>query len=338
MAVFLVIGCLFSGAWFIGKTGFIEEKAIPAGASFLAPSAEGAEVAVPAALGAASEEAPGSENSTLGSQQEVVPLTSNASPEDATVSDPGQAIGPAFANAGVVSYTVRKGDNISTIASNFGISVATIVAANPGVKTSRLKAGQALLILPTSGVVYQAMSGDNLASIAQQFGISQEIIQQFNHSVNFSSLDPGTPIIIPGGTNTALLATNDVALPNFNNQFIMPANGYNAGNLSSYNAVDITNFCGTPVVAAADGVVISDSENTDTTDGWNGGYGNFVLIQHSFGNDVRTRYAYLEKVNVQPGDYVTQGQVIGLMGQTGQASSCRVHFEVYGARNPFVKS
>jgi lysostaphin len=146
-------------------------------------------------------------------------------------------------------------------------------------------------------------------------------------------------VIIPGGkTNASQVAGAGSSLPNFNNEFIAPAGGYDWGILHHYNAVDIANSCGTPVVAAADGTVISDENIADTLGGWNDGYGNFILIEHSFGDGVRTRYAHLEKMLVQPGDYVQQGQVIGLMGESGDATGCHVHFEVIGAQNPFAKN
>ena len=149
---------------------------------------------------------------------------------------------------------------------------------------------------------------------------------------------PGASVIIPGGKNLNRLATGGASLPNFNDQFIMPANGYNWGILHHYNAVDIANSCGTPVVAAAEGLVTPDDATPENIDGWNGGYGNFVLIEHPFGDNVRTRYAHLKTISVQIGDYVKQGQVIGLMGETGEATGCHVHFEVYGAENPFAKN
>jgi len=153
--------------------------------------------------------------------------------------------------------------------------------------------------------------------------------------------DPGISIIIPPSANANDAADPGVetsSLPNFNKDFIMPAKGYNYGILHNYNAVDIANACGTPVVAAAAGVVIPDPNIPEIVGGWNGGYGNFVLIQHTFGNGVSTRYAHLEQVLVQVGDVVQQGQEIGLMGETGDATGCHVHFEVIGAQNPFAKS
>jgi murein DD-endopeptidase MepM/ murein hydrolase activator NlpD len=117
----------------------------------------------------------------------------------------------------------------------------------------------------------------------------------------------------------------------------MPAYGYDWGILHHYNAVDIAASCGTPVVAAAEGLVVPDDSFGDGVDGWNGGYGSFVLIEHPFGDGVRTRYAHLGKALVSIGDYVKQGQEIGIMGDTGEATGCHVHFEVYGAQNPFAK-
>jgi murein DD-endopeptidase MepM/ murein hydrolase activator NlpD len=153
--------------------------------------------------------------------------------------------------------------------------------------------------------------------------------------------DPGISIIVPPTMNANDIADPGVqtsSLPNYNSDFIMPAKGYNYGILTNYNGVDIANACGTPIVAAAGGVVVPDQTISDTENGWNGGYGNFVLIQHTFGNGILTRYAHLGQVVVQVGDVVKQGQQIGLMGETGDAAGCSLHFEVIGARNPFAKS
>jgi len=340
LAVFLVIGCLVSAGLVLSKkTALIEERGILGGPgpSPLISSAEGAESGQSAVLGASVGGATaGSVVSGASAEYPNAVFADADSSDNATIKDSGVPVGPAFDRSGVISYQVRKGDNLSKIAAYFGISVDTIVSANPGVRANLLKTGQELNILPTSGVVYQARSGDTLASIANDFGVSEDRVLQFNHSVNFASLDPGMSVIIPGGKSANILASA-AALPNYDSEFVMPTNGYDWGILHHYNAVDIANSCGTPVVAAAEGLVIPDEDVPYAVDGWNEGYGNFVLIEHPFGDSVRTRYAHLEKVFVQIGDYVKQGQAIGLMGETGDATGCHVHFEVYGAQNPFVK-
>ena len=56
-----------------------------------------------------------------------------------------------------------------------------------------------------------------------------------------------------------------------------------------------------------------------------------ILLEHPGATGLRTRYAHLSKVFVEIGDYVKQGDKIGLMGQTGDATGCHLHFEIYGA-------
>lgn len=90
-----------------------------------------------------------------------------------------------------------------------------------------------------------------------------------------------------------------------------------AGN--NHTGLDIANSFGTPVRAAAAGRV--------TFSGWNsGGYGKFVIIDH--GNGVVTRYAHNQKLLVDVGDYVTQGQQIAEMGSTGYSTGSHLHFEI----------
>jgi murein DD-endopeptidase MepM/ murein hydrolase activator NlpD len=90
------------------------------------------------------------------------------------------------------------------------------------------------------------------------------------------------------------------------------------GERVQHRGLDFAGTRGTEVLSVASGVVIRAGKN--------GGYGNFVEIDH--GNGYRTRYAHNEKLAVKPGDHVTAGQVIAQMGSTGRASAPHVHFEV----------
>lgn len=115
--------------------------------------------------------------------------------------------------------------------------------------------------------------------------------------------------------------------------FTAPTTGWNWGILHNVNAVDIANECGTPIFAAAEGLV---SESVSL--GWNSGYGSYIKIQHA--TAAITLYAHLSKNSVLAGTYVFQGDEIGLMGNTGNThgpTGCHLHFEVRGAVNPFAK-
>lgn len=91
--------------------------------------------------------------------------------------------------------------------------------------------------------------------------------------------------------------------------------GYRHGR--RHQGIDLPYPTGTPVPAAFDGRVrISD---------YVGGYGNLVVIRHA--NGLETFYGHLSKRNVQSGDWVSAGDIIGLGGSTGRSTGPHLHFE-----------
>lgn len=95
---------------------------------------------------------------------------------------------------------------------------------------------------------------------------------------------------------------------------IHPTLGYS----KMHKGIDFGAPTGTPVSSAGDGVVLKA--------GWNGSYGNYVLIKHN--NQYSTAYAHLSKINVKPGQKVRQRQNIGSVGSTGRSSGPHLHYEV----------
>jgi murein DD-endopeptidase MepM/ murein hydrolase activator NlpD len=85
-----------------------------------------------------------------------------------------------------------------------------------------------------------------------------------------------------------------------------------------HEGLDITNRCGTPVVAPADGIVVFA--------GRHGGYGNVIYISHGFG--ISTRYGHLHKITVKVGQHVQRGDIIGEIGSTGRSTGPHLHYEV----------
>jgi murein DD-endopeptidase MepM/ murein hydrolase activator NlpD len=98
--------------------------------------------------------------------------------------------------------------------------------------------------------------------------------------------------------------------------------------IHGYNGVDLGAPAGTAVRAAAAGQVIISKAS-----GWNGGYGQYIVVKHA--NGTQTLYAHLSANSVAAGATVAQGQLIGAVGNTGKSTGNHVHFEVRGAKNPF---
>jgi murein DD-endopeptidase MepM/ murein hydrolase activator NlpD len=98
-----------------------------------------------------------------------------------------------------------------------------------------------------------------------------------------------------------------------------------------HTGIDLAMPLGTPVFAAADGVVVLARPMTDTA-GMLVGYGNYVIIQHDTG--LKTLYGHLLTVGVKEGDLVHRGQLIGLVGSTGNSTGPHTHFEVRIENSP----
>ena len=120
-----------------------------------------------------------------------------------------------------------------------------------------------------------------------------------------------------------------------NHRFIWPVNGPIAsgfgmrthpiyGTARMHTGVDIGASQGTPIKAAGDGVV--------KMAGWNGGYGNWTLIDH--GGGLATGYGHQSRIAVSVGQHVSQGQVIGISDCTGLCFGPHLHFEVRVNGNP----
>ncbi|ALF87020.1 MULTISPECIES: M23 family metallopeptidase [Ralstonia solanacearum species complex] len=91
------------------------------------------------------------------------------------------------------------------------------------------------------------------------------------------------------------------------------------GRRTQHDGVDFVGPVGTPIVAAAGGVVVASEFHHE--------YGNMIDIDH--GNGLKTRYAHASKVFVKVGDIVKAGQRIALIGRTGRATGPHLHFEVH---------
>jgi LysM repeat protein len=250
-------------------------------------------------------------------------------------------------------YTVRAGDTISGVAKMFNVSVNTILWANNLNSKSVLKAGQSLTILPVTGIKYTVEKNDTILGIANKYQADVNEIYSYNDLDSDSKIFVGQKIIIPDAEMGSVVAVstrpvvralngmivpedpvtvNIKSLPSYSGYYSCPAVGVLTQALHGRNAVDIAGPIGTSLRASADGTVtISKSNGT-----WNGGYGNFVVISHD--NGTQTLYGHMQKTTVNAGERVGKGEIIGYIGISGLTTGPHVHFEVRGAKNPFVNT
>ncbi len=242
------------------------------------------------------------------------------------------AMAEARVETGEISvYTVRSGDTLSHIAEMYGVTANTILWANDLARATDIQEGQTLVILPVVGVQHTVKKGDTLAQIAKKYDADVAEIRSHNQLAAGDELTVGSTILVPGGTIKAAPVVSPVkgGAKSGKNWLAHPTPGaIKTQGIHGYNAVDFAAAVGTTIRAAAAGEVIVSKSS-----GWNGGYGQYIVIRHS--NGAQTLYAHLSANSVSVGATVAQGEVIGAMGNTGRSTGPHLHFEVRGATNPF---
>lgn len=260
----------------------------------------------------------------------------------------------------IALYSVASGDTLSGIAKEFNLRAESLMWENGLTAASTLKVGQKLNIPPSDGVSHQVAAGQTIEKIASLYKVPTEKIVAMNNIQNgvitkdqIVFVPEGKPLpevkpVVPrtiASTNvrtpardsaarnvrTTVQPTAKVDLKSNSNSpkagkiLIYPTIGsLTQGFRRGHYAFDIANRSKPPIWAAASGKVTKASSGT-----WGGGYGNHIIIDH--GNGVQTLYAHLDYLNVKVGDKVTQGEVLGRMGRSGNvrgATGIHLHFEV----------
>jgi murein DD-endopeptidase MepM/ murein hydrolase activator NlpD len=276
---------------------------------------------------------------------------------------------PSRPRLDIVKYVVQSGDSVFGIAERFGLNPSTILWGNYNVLRDTphsLRPGQELTILPTDGTYHEWQAGEGLNSVAKYYGVDPETI--INYPANNLEMDTigdfsnpnipvGTWLIIPGGSREFVSWSAPVGITRDNpaiaqilgvgacgavsggavgfGTFIWPADArYLSGNdyspETNHRGIDIAGRVGSPAYATDSGVIVYA--------GWNDyGYGNMIMIDH--GNGWQSLYAHLSEIDVVCSQSVGQGDVIGLIGSTGNSTGAHLHFELmnteYGKVNPW---
>lgn len=256
------------------------------------------------------------------------------------VSDGTDDIEPSFDQISV--YVVRPGDSITAIAKMFDVSVNTIMYAND-LKNKKLIIGDTLIILPVSGLKYIVEKGDTLKSIAKEYKVDVSEITDFNGLATDTKLAIGEELIIPGAeleikaesVKTTKNSKGQTTPNNYNTsdnkkyfgRFIKPIDCRMSQGQHDRYAIDLAcGKSGVPIKASMEGKVIFAKK------GWNGAFGNLTIIENA---GIQTFYAHQSEIYVSVGQQISQGQIIGTVGNTGRSTGPHLHFEVRGrAKNP----
>ena len=265
---------------------------------------------------------------------------------------------------GEQTYTIQEGDSPSLVADKVGIPTQTLIDLNPEV-TQTMLVGDTLIISHEQPFLQTQMvrtvteereipyttetevdhnKESTYEEVVQegQNGL-EEVVSQITYINGYETertvlsetviVEPVNAQIVVGSLTSTQYNFSGSGTPSTESNvggYIWPVNG---GYIScpiwgyyNHTGTDIAADAGTTIWAAKAGTVIYA--------GWSNGYGYNILISHPDGT--RTRYAHCSELAAYVGQQVSQGQVIGYVGRTGNATGNHCHFEIISSSGAFL--
>ncbi|MFK9091735.1 peptidoglycan DD-metalloendopeptidase family protein [Bacillus salipaludis] len=246
-------------------------------------------------------------------------------------------------------YAIQEGDVLETIAQEHGLKMADMLALNPGLTAdSLLQIGQEINV--TALQPFLEVIVDKEVNQKEDIPFTNEVVedssmpkgetkekqqgQNGSRSVTYAITEqngvmvkkeqsgeqilqqPVNHIVVKGTKAIPSRGEGSFAWPTVGG-YVSSQMGYRWGKM--HKGIDIARPSDRTIKAADNGVVVSA--------GWDGGYGNKIIIDHQ--NGYRTLYGHMSSLSVTAGQTVSKGTAIGVMGATGDATGIHLHFEVY---------
>jgi murein DD-endopeptidase MepM/ murein hydrolase activator NlpD len=275
---------------------------------------------------------------------------------------------PARARSTVITYDVKKGDNLRTIAERFGLAQNTIIWSNDRFYVNAMRVGMQLTILPVDGVYHHVPEPETIADVAQTYKVDPYAIIDSEYNSLFGTtpqtvLPQGLYVVVPGGTGSTEPIYWDpgiVMTKQYTTDGSNPiGSGVKAGTDYALFAQGDPGSCGKQAVQGGSPPVSPPllSRYTITQDfSWNhggidlatppgtrvyaAGGGTVIFVGWStwgYGYTVviahggtLSIYGHLNGAFVGCGEVVTVGQNIAVTGNSGRSSGPHLHFEIRG--------
>lgn len=258
-----------------------------------------------------------------------------------------------YAGEQEVSIEIKQGDTLWDLAKAYNLTVEQLEALNPEIDPDKVFPGDKLVVEPFKPNLDVIIEMENTVEESIPFKIETQkdsslytnqkktiregvdgqkevtysitLLNGYQDTLkvkNETIIQEPVNAIVKVGTKTTLKRGSGRSYGIVSGKRISSPYGYRihpiTGRKSFHTGVDIAANSGNGVYAYSDGKVVEA--------GWNGAYGNSILIDH--GNGLKTRYGHLSKIYVRVGQKVGTNDKIGAVGSTGFSTGSHVHFEV----------
>ena len=234
-------------------------------------------------------------------------------------------------NSGVdlTIHKISQGETLWSLRKRFNISIETIIAANPHIKSFDLSEINTLIIPSREGALFVFDDYRDVTRMHKMMGKGNKISGDYKPRF-YRLISPEDMRIVFFENEIPLVVNNGIQkIYAYKTIFIDPLGSsglYTSmygdrvfdGSMEFHNGVDIALRNGSPIRAARSGIVFFA--------GWRDGFGYTTVIQHDDGYS--TFYAHCSKLLVAQGDWVNQGDQIALVGSTGRSTGSHLHYVV----------
>lgn len=242
-----------------------------------------------------------------------------------------------------VLYEVKEDKELVKVAEEYKTDIQTMADINDLTTKAQLRAGERIVIPGMNHIIAlkEKMAAEELAEknrIAEQVRKEQEkrnalLAEKEKQKIADAKVAKTKKPIVNTTAAAKKTAPGGTVATKVGKKFVWPTQApvITTSYKSGHPGLDIAYTSGdhtTAIVAAASGTVVT------AQGGWNGGYGNMIILDH--GNGLRTRYAHMKELYVSVGQNVTAGETIGWMGKTGNVrgrTGLHLHFEVLVGKN-----
>jgi murein DD-endopeptidase MepM/ murein hydrolase activator NlpD len=228
----------------------------------------------------------------------------------------------------IVEHRVKRGETLSEIAKEYGISMDTICGCNKLESYDIIREGAQLKIPNKDGILYKLKRGQKLVPIAKKYKASIDKIIAGNTVRNPDFFPAEKYIFIPDAKPLNIIP--GFLWPAFR-RIITSGYGWRRHPINR-----VMHFHQGIDIRLRYQWIRSTKFGKVTYAGWMGGYGRTVIIAHPGG--WKSLYGHLSRIIVRKGQYVKQGQLVGKSGNTGASTGAHLHFELIKNgkhRNPY---
>jgi murein DD-endopeptidase MepM/ murein hydrolase activator NlpD len=238
---------------------------------------------------------------------------------------------PYVAGVRLSTHRLVTGESYWDVASQYNISIDTLIAANPFITTLQPREGVEVVVPARDGVLLAIDDILDVRRMRRLLNFKGEVGGEYLPSLFRLISTDQIRLVFFKGVRPVVVNQSIEKLYRIKNFFQQPVKGHftclfgnrehpfmQDGVLHYHNGVDIIAPYGTPIHPAREGMVIYT--------GWRGGFGRTVMVQHQEG--YTTLYGHLDSITVNEGDWVTADSVIGHLGSTGWSTGPHLHFTV----------